>query len=106
MKRTGMSEETQIFVIELKYTTDDLSCIDALLDAHMAFIDAQYEAGLFPASGPKVPRAGGVILAKGSDLEAMKTLMREDPFMVAGVADYSYTAFLPRRTDAEAFAAL
>ncbi len=101
-----MSKETQIFVIELKYTTDDLSRIDALLDAHMAFIDAQYDAGLFLASGPKVPRVGGVILAKGSDLEAMKTLMRQDPFMIEGVAEYSYTGFLPRRTDAEGFAAL
>ncbi|MFK7791601.1 MAG: YciI family protein [Devosiaceae bacterium] len=101
-----MAEPTQIFVIELHYTTDDLSKIDALLDAHMAFIDAQYDAGIFLASGPKVPRVGGVILAKGDDLEVMKDLMKQDPFMIEGVADYSYTAFLPRRTDSKAFANL
>jgi uncharacterized protein YciI len=101
-----MSTNTQIFIIELTYTTDDLSRIDALLDAHMKFIDAQYDAGLFLASGPKAPRVGGIILAKGSDLGAIKVVLREDPFMIEGVADYSITAFLPRRTDIKAFAAL
>ncbi|MEO0385820.1 MAG: YciI family protein [Pseudomonadota bacterium] len=101
-----MTDPTQIIVIELQYTSDDLSQVDALMDAHMAFIDAQYRAGIFVASGPKVPRTGGVILAKGTDIDAMAELMSQDPFLKAGVATYSYTAFLPRRTDAEAFAAL
>ncbi|GAB5509965.1 MAG: YciI family protein [Hyphomicrobiales bacterium] len=101
-----MTDSTQIIVIELQYTSDDLSKVDALIDAHMAFIDAQYKAGIFLASGPKVPRTGGVILAKGTDIDTIAELMNQDPFLMEGVATYSYTAFLPRRTDAEAFADL
>lgn len=101
-----MTDATQIIVIELQYISNDLSKVDALIDAHMAFIDAQYEAGIFLASGPKVPRTGGVILAKGTDIDAIAELMNQDPFLIEGVATYSYTAFLPRRTDAKAFAGL
>lgn len=101
-----MTDPAQIIVVELQYTSDDLSKVDALIDAHMAFVDAQYKAGIFLASGPKVPRTGGVILARGSDVDAIAALMKQDPFLIEGVATYRYTAFLPRRTDAEALAAL
>lgn len=101
-----MSKTSHIVIVELTYTTDDLSKIDALLDSHMAFIDRQYEAGLFLASGPKVPRVGGVILATTDNRDALKAVMEQDPFYVEGVADYTYTTFIARRTDATAFAAL
>lgn len=52
---------------------------------------------MFLASGRKVPRTGGVILAKGdrSDIEAF---VAADPFSLHGVADYEITEVALTRT--------
>ena len=51
-----------MFIISLTYT-QSLEAIDQHLEAHVAFLKEQYAKGLFIASGRKVPRSGGVILA-------------------------------------------
>lgn len=83
-----------LFVIDLTYCAD-LSEVDKLLEPHRAFLKTQYEAGVFLASGPKHPRTGGVILARGGALEEMECLVALDPFKREGVADYRITEFSP-----------
>ena len=51
-----------MFIVELTYKAE-LSEIDALMREHMAFVKKYYAAGVFLASGRKVPREGGIILA-------------------------------------------
>jgi len=41
--------------------------IDAEMRAHVAWLRTHYASGTFLASGRKVPRDGGVILAIGHD---------------------------------------
>ncbi len=78
-----------MFILSLIYKvpTED---IDKHLDAHVTWLREGYRSGLFLASGRKVPRTGGVILAAGprADVEAMA---KQDPFAVYGVADYEIT---------------
>jgi uncharacterized protein YciI len=81
-----------MFVIELIYKAD-LSQIDAQMKPHMAYLNRYYDAGTFIASGRKVPRDGGIILALGSDREAIETLVREDPFVAQGLAEYRIIQF-------------
>jgi uncharacterized protein YciI len=45
-----------------------------------------------------VPRDGGIILAAGDDRAAIESLVRGDPFCVAGVCAYRITEFLATRT--------
>src|SRR5216683_189030 len=52
-----------MFVIELTYKAD-LAEIDAHMAAHVIFLKKYYAAGNFLVSGRKVPRDGGIILAK------------------------------------------
>ena len=52
------------FVISLRYIAP-LSDIDAAMRAHVAFLEVQRKAGRFIAWGRKVPRTGGIILARG-----------------------------------------
>ncbi len=56
--------------------------------------------GVFVASGRTVPRTGGVILARGSRAEVLE-LVRQDPFHVHGVAEYTVTEFVPTMTSPE-----
>lgn len=57
---------------------------------HMDWVKEGYERGLFLASGRKVPRNGGVLLAKDkrADIEAF---LESDPFVIHDIGDYEIT---------------
>lgn len=86
-----------MFVVSLTYT-GALDAIDALIPAHVEWLKSHYAAGHFVASGRKVPRTGGVILAQGLTREALEQRLAEDPFAKAGVATYDVIEFVPTMT--------
>ncbi|MEU1346620.1 YciI family protein [Streptomyces sp. NPDC005775] len=86
-----------MFVLDLSYTAP-LDRVDALLEEHVAWLDAQYAAGVFVASGRKNPREGGVILAVGDDRTAIERLTASDPFVAHGVCAYRVTEFIATKT--------
>jgi uncharacterized protein YciI len=81
-----------MFVIELIYKAD-LSEIDANMGAHVAFLKKHYASGHFLVSGRKIPRDGGVILAVGKDREEVEAIVREDPFVARGLAEFRIIEF-------------
>jgi uncharacterized protein YciI len=81
-----------MFIINLKYIAP-LEKIDARMKEHMVFLNACYSEGLFIVSGRKIPRTGGIILAKGSSREALEALMKNDPFVVHGLVEFDVTEF-------------
>jgi uncharacterized protein YciI len=81
-----------MFVIELQYKVD-LARIDAHMKAHMAFLKKHYASGTFVASGRKIPREGGVILAVGTSREEVERIAHEDPFVAHGLADVRVIEF-------------
>ncbi|MER5363089.1 YciI family protein [Streptomyces sp. NPDC002785] len=89
-----------MFVLELTYTAP-VERIDALLQDHVAWLDTQYAAGMFIASGRKNPRDGGVILAVGDDRAQIEKIAAEDPFVAQGVCAYRITEFIATKTSDE-----
>ncbi|GLQ30820.1 YciI family protein [Litoribrevibacter albus] len=89
-----------MFVVSLTYKAE-LTDVDKLIEAHVAYLDEQYAKGHFLASGRKVPRTGGVILAKVSSREELDKILEQDPFFKADVADYEVTEFIPTKTAPE-----
>jgi uncharacterized protein YciI len=81
-----------MFVIELIYQAP-LAEIDANMAAHMAFLKKYYAAGHFLVSGRKIPRDGGIILATGTSRQQIETIIREDPFVHRGLADFRIIEF-------------
>jgi uncharacterized protein YciI len=81
-----------MFVIELTYTAT-LEEIDAQMAAHMRFLKKQYAAGVFVVSGRKIPREGGIILASGRNREEIEAIVKEDPFVAHGLADFRIVEF-------------
>ncbi|MBM0257546.1 YciI family protein [Micromonospora sp. 4G55] len=90
-----------MFVVVLTYLAD-LAQIDDALEDHVAWLDQQYADGAFIASGRRVPRVGGVILARNLSLEELERRLASDPFRQRGLAEYAVTEFVPSRT-AEGF---
>ncbi len=95
--------EQNLFIIDLHYSAP-LEQIDLYLDPHVAFLETCYNSGHFIASGPKVPRTGGVILATAKDRQELEQILSQDPFHENKVATYKITEFRPSML-ADAFAA-
>ncbi|MEU9145724.1 YciI family protein [Streptomyces sp. NPDC048349] len=89
-----------MFVMELTYTAP-IEAVEDHIDAHFAWLDGYYASGVFLASGRKVPRDGGVILAGGVSRAEIEKIAAEDPFTVAGVCAYRITEFLATKTSAD-----
>jgi uncharacterized protein YciI len=81
-----------MFVIELIYKAD-LAEIDAHMAAHVAFLQKYYATGHFVASGRKIPRDGGIILAVGKSREEIESICNEDPFVEFGLAEARVVEF-------------
>lgn len=74
-----------MFVIELTYVAP-LAEIDRAMKPHVAWLDRHYTAGTFVASGRKIPRDGGIILAIAESRAALEAIVAEDPFVAGGLA--------------------
>jgi uncharacterized protein YciI len=81
-----------MFIIELIYKAE-LAEIDASMRPHMAYLKKHYAAGTFLMSGRKVPREGGIILALGQSREQVEAIVKEDPFVARGLADFRIVEF-------------
>lgn len=81
-----------MFIIELIYKAE-LAEIDASMRPHMAYLKKHYAAGTFLMSGRKVPREGGIIVALGQSREQVEAIVKEDPFVARGLAEFRIIEF-------------
>lgn len=83
-----------MFIITLTYKAP-ISEVDTYLQAHREFLDYHYKQGLFLASGPMKPRTGGVLIALTTDRAHLESVLQQDPYHLADIADYQLIAFTP-----------
>ncbi len=88
-----------MYVIDFQYIVSN-DRIDAVLDRHRAHLQIHFDSGVFIASGPKVPRTGGVILAARVERERLDAILASDPFVVEGLVTYTVTEFKTTRVAA------
>jgi len=86
-----------MFIVSLTYTCE-LTQIDKYLNEHVTFLKKHYALGNFLASGRKVPRTGGIILAKADSLAHLHSILEEDPFNREKLAQYDVQEFAPTMT--------
>ncbi len=92
-----------VFIAILTYIKP-LNEVDRFLAAHRViakrfackeYLSRHYANGDFIASGPQIPRVGGVIMMKADSREAADAFISEDPFRINGIADYHIVEFTP-----------
>jgi len=66
--------------------------VDKYLPDHRVFLKSLYDQGITICSGPQIPRTGGFILMKATKPEALE-IMKNDPYVLRGVAQYSIIEF-------------
>lgn len=82
-----------MFIINLHYIVS-LDKLDGHMAAHVKYLKKYYAKNVFVASGRKVPRTGGIILALARSKEAIEQIIEEDPFVIYNVATYTIIEFL------------
>lgn len=82
-----------MFIIDLNYIVP-LEELDNHMAAHVKYLHKFYKKNVFVASGRKVPRTGGIILALTGSREEVEEIIKEDPFYKHGLAEFTITEFL------------
>lgn len=86
-----------MFIVSLTYISE-ISEVDKYLEAHIEYLNKYYELGIFIASGRKVPRTGGIILAQAESRSELEKILNNDPFKINNLANYELTEFVPTKT--------
>ena len=82
-----------MFVINLSYIVP-LEELDEHMAEHVKYLRKYYKKNVFVASGRKVPRTGGIILALAKTKQEMENIIAEDPFFRHELAEFTITEFL------------
>ncbi|GLU56876.1 YciI family protein [Dyadobacter frigoris] len=82
-----------MFIISLTYIVP-LEELDQHMPAHVKYLKKYYKKNIFVASGRKVPRSVGIILALAGSEEEVREIISEDPFYKLELAEFDITHFL------------
>jgi len=82
-----------MFIINLTYIVP-LEELDQHMAEHVKYLQKYYQKNVFVASGRKVPRTGGIILALAGSSAEIEELIKEDPFYKHELAQFDITEFL------------
>ncbi len=89
-----------MFIVNLNYIVP-LDQLDAHMADHVKFLKKYYEENVFLASGRKVPRTGGIILALTKSKDEVERIIKQDPFYKHKLAEFSVTEFLTSQVHPE-----
>ena len=96
-RRKNLTERLRmstVYIVILTYIKP-LGEIDAAIPAHVEWLKKGYAEGIFLPSGRRIPRNGGVILAKCESLASLEERLREDPFQKLKLATVEIIPFEP-----------
>jgi len=84
-----------MFVVLLTYTKP-MDAVEAVRGIHREFLDRLYQQNILLASGPQIPKTGGVLIARGGrSKDELMDILREDPFYIQDMATYNIIEFDP-----------
>ena len=81
-----------MYLISLTYKVPTEE-VDPHMENHISFLNDQYAKGIFLLSGRKIPRTGGIILAKCDSREKIEEIVRQDPFYQHRIVDIDIIEF-------------
>ncbi len=75
--------------------TVHLDKIDEVLFLHRKFLQEGYDKNILLFSGPRNPRTGGIVAARGSSIDEIKNFFSNDPYALKSMASYEIIEFDP-----------
>lgn len=83
-----------MYVLVLHYKKP-IAEIEAHLEAHRAYLGTYYDKDKLIASGPQIPRTGGIVIGEFDNEAELNAFIENDPFVKAGAAEYQPIQFTP-----------
>jgi uncharacterized protein YciI len=83
-----------MFIVLLTYKKP-LDVVELFVGSHRAYLDEAYKKDYLIASGPQVPRTGGVLLSQLKDRHQLQQVLDNDPFVLNDIVDYQMIEFTP-----------
>ena len=83
------------FVVNIVYKVP-LEQIEAITQIHRDYLQTGYKKGLLLLSGPKVPRDGGILIARSGSIEEIKDFCNNDPYALNDAAEHHIIEFNPK----------
>ena len=84
----------KFFIVDIQYTASQ-ERIDDVVNSHRQFLQIGYEKGWLLCSGPKVPRTGGIVIARAPSLQDLVSFFNNDPYKIKNCATHAYMEFNP-----------
>lgn len=84
------------FIVAINYSAA-FTEIEPIVPSHRQHIQAAVDAGIILLSGPRVPRTGGMVIARAESESVIQNMIDQDPYKIAGVAEYQVIEFTPGR---------
>lgn len=81
-----------IITLDFKVPFEDLG---ETVPRHRVFLQEGYDQGLLLMSGPRVPRIGGVVVARAESQEQLEAFFSKDPYKLEGLATHTLHEFTP-----------
>ncbi len=82
------------FIIIIHYI-ESVEKINAIRPRHREFLEKGYKDGIVLYSGPRVPRTGGLIAARGKTTDEVESFFSNDPYQKEKAAEYEFIEFEP-----------
>jgi uncharacterized protein YciI len=82
------------FIIDIDYRIPADQLADVTVE-HRSFLKTGYQQGFLLFSGPKVPKTGGIIVARANTADQLVEFFHNDPYQLRGVASYHFIEFDP-----------
>lgn len=82
------------YIVEITFKVP-FEKVEPVVPAHRAYLRVNYDKGILLCSGPKIPRDGGLLVARGESIDVINELIANDPYNLNGVADYRVVEFVP-----------
>lgn len=81
-----------LFIISIRYLVS-LEKLDAVMPQHVAYLNKHLGNGDFLVAGRQEPRTGGIIIARGKNLNTIEKMVKTDPFVKKKMADTEIVEF-------------
>jgi|YelNatPaOPRAMG01_1025707.scaffolds.fasta_scaffold20721_3 uncharacterized protein YciI len=82
------------FLVDIRYRVPAEEMAEITRE-HRAFLQEGYRRGLLLYSGPKLPKTGGLVLARAESLAELEEFFNDDPYRLHDVAEHTFTEFDP-----------
>lgn len=82
------------FLVDIQYRIPAAEMVE-ITAQHRAFLQEGYRRGMLLCSGPKLPKIGGLVIARAESQKDLEAFFANDPYHLRGVADHVYVEFDP-----------